>query len=115
MSWLSGLKSKPVQTQAEIREERRRKLEAERLQRAQNRNRIQKQLLDAQKAREEADLVFQEFLDIATDLFDDDTPIETSSEKSASFSITSSTSKTKRLISFFGCSKLLEKIARWIK
>ena len=80
MSWLSGLKSKPVQTQAEIREERRRKLEAERLQRAQNRNRIQKQLLDAQKAREEADLVFQEFLDIATDLFDDDTPIENSAD-----------------------------------
>ena len=80
MSWLSGYKSKSVQNQAEIREERRQKLEAERLQRAQNRNRIQKQLQDAQKAREEADAVLQQFLEIAPDLFDDETPVNDSSE-----------------------------------
>ena len=79
MSWLSGLKSKSVPSQAEIREEKRQKLEAERLQRAQNRNRYQKQLQEAQKAREEADQVLQQFLDIAIDLFDDDdTPIDAS-------------------------------------
>ena len=79
MSWLSGLKSEPVPSQAEIREEKRQKLEAERLQRAQNRNRYQKQLQEAQKAREEADQVLQQFLDIAIDLFDDDdTPIDAS-------------------------------------
>ena len=74
--WLGGLKS--ATTRADSREEKRQKLEAERLlraQRAQQRVERQKQLEAATKARAEADKALQEFiqelLDIDPELFAD--------------------------------------------
>ena len=73
MSWLSGYKpSKPSTskpTLAEQREEKRKKLEADRNSRAQKRAEHQRLLQAAKRAQEEADQALQEFLTIDPDIF----------------------------------------------
>ena len=72
MSWLGGYKtSAPKPTQAEIREAKRKQLEADRLHRAQQRTQHKQQLQAAVKAREEADKALQELLDIDTNIFEE--------------------------------------------
>ena len=69
MSWLGGYKpstSKP--SEADLREEKRKKLEAERGIRAQKRDQHQKELEAIAKSRAEANKAYQELLDIEPDL-----------------------------------------------
>ena len=75
MSWLSGYTKKPTPTvsDAEIREAKRKKLEEDRKLRAQKRADTQKQLQSALQAQREADQAYRDFLDIAEDIFEDDT------------------------------------------
>lgn len=79
MSWFS-YKTTNKPTEAELREARRNKLEADRLQRAQKRTQHRNQLIQAAAAQEEADQAYKEFLNIAIDIFGDevfqDTPVE---------------------------------------
>ena len=76
MSWFGGYKSKAsTSAAADVREEKRKKLEAERAERvdrAKKRAALQKQLQAAQASRLEADKALQELYDIAPDIFDDD-------------------------------------------
>ena len=81
MSWLGGYNPKPSTSkstsEADAREEKRKKLEAERLERldrAQKRVARQKQLQAAIKSQEEANQALQELLDIAPDLFEGELP-----------------------------------------
>ena len=70
MSWLSGYKAKPsTSSEADLREAKRNKLEADRLLRAQQREKRQKQLQAAIDARREADEVIEEFLRLDPDIF----------------------------------------------
>ena len=66
MSWLSGYKSKPSTSvsEADSREAKRNKLEADRLQRTQQREATKRQLLAAQESREEANKALQDLLNI---------------------------------------------------
>ena len=69
MSWLGGYKPKTT-TEAEIREARRKKLEADRLQRAQERSARQQQLQELQQARQQSEEAIQELLDIDPNILD---------------------------------------------
>ena len=70
MSRLSGYKAKPsTSSEADLREAKRNKLEADRLLRAQQREKRQKQLQAAIDARREADEVIEEFLRLDPDIF----------------------------------------------
>ena len=74
MSWLRGYKKPEPSTSAEptekeIREAKRQKLEADRLLRAQQRNKLRKQLLAAQESQAEANQALQDFLDIDPEIF----------------------------------------------
>ena len=62
--WVVGLKSKSTQAE-ESREEKRKRLDSERLLRAQQRVARQKQLQSIIKAREEADQAFRDLCEIA--------------------------------------------------
>ena len=74
MSWVGKLKSStsevPAQNRSDPREDKRKKLEAERLQRAQKRAAIQKQISDAKSAREEANEALEALLDIDPEIFE---------------------------------------------
>ena len=63
MSWLSGYKSKlsTSESEADSREAKRNKLEADRLQRTQQREATKRQLLAAQESREQANQALQEY------------------------------------------------------
>ena len=75
MSWLSGYTAKPsssasAPSEADNREAKRKKLEADRLLRTKQREQTKKQLQAAQEAREEANQALQDLLDIAPDVLD---------------------------------------------
>ena len=78
MSWLTGYKSKPStsESEADSREAKRNKLEADRLQRTQQREATKRQLLAAQESREQATKALQELLNISTDIFDGEETLE---------------------------------------
>ena len=80
--WFSGLKNKPA-TEAEAREEKRKKLEAERLSRAQQRAARTKQLQEAAQARQEFDQAIKDLCDIDPDFFADTSAVEISEEEAA--------------------------------
>lgn len=69
MSWLAGYKPS---TSANSREEKREKLEAERQERLQKRAALKQQLQQAQQAQDEADQAYQELLQLAPDIFEDE-------------------------------------------
>ena len=69
MSWLRGYSASSKVSESESREEKRRRLEAERLARAQQRNDRQKQLQAAIQARQEADQALRELCDIDPEIF----------------------------------------------
>ena len=71
MSWLGGYKPKKV-SESELREERRRKLESDRLERQQRRQETKQQLLAAKQAQLEADQAIQDLLDIDPTILDGD-------------------------------------------
>ena len=71
MSWFGAIKSKPSEEDA--REERRKKLEQDRLQRAQARLQRQQQLHAAQEARQAADEAVSQLLSIDPDILSGDT------------------------------------------
>ena len=85
MSWLGGYKPKASTSSAsEEREEKRKKLEAERQQRAERskaRAESQKRLQAAIKSREEADEALEKLLDLDPEIFDGD-DLATASNKS---------------------------------
>ena len=68
MSWFSAVQKAQVPTESD-REARRKKLEAERLSRKQQRDKCQKQLQEAINAQKEADEALQSLLDIDSDIF----------------------------------------------
>ena len=73
MSWLGGYKAKPSAskpTESEIREEKRKKLEAEREARNKRREAQRKQLQQAIESREEATKALEELNQLAPDIFD---------------------------------------------
>ena len=74
MSWLSGYKAKP--SAQEAREEKRLKLEAERLDRAKRRAAHQKQLQAAIEAQAEAEEALQELLNIDPDILADESRVD---------------------------------------
>ena len=79
MSWLSGYKKSSTcaaTSEEDIREARRKKLEADRLLRTQQREQTKKKLLAAQASRAEADKALQDLLDIAPDILSGDTDTE---------------------------------------
>ena len=79
MSWLSGYKKSSTcaaASEEDIREARRKKLEADRLLRTQQREQTKKKLLAAQASRAEADKALQDLLDIAPDILSGDTDTE---------------------------------------
>ena len=79
MSWLSGYKKSSTcaaTSEEDIREARRKKLEADRLLRTQQREQTKKKLLAAQASRVEADKALQDLLDIAPDILSGDTDTE---------------------------------------
>ena len=71
--WLRGLGAKPSSSNQpsaqELRENKRKELEAERDRRAKNRNKLRRQIQSAQLAQDEANQAYLEFLNIATDIF----------------------------------------------
>ena len=79
MSWLSGLKPSTASI-SEQREERRRKLDEDRLLRAKNREQQRKQLQAAIQAQEEANKACKELLAIDPNLFEGDSEISEVSE-----------------------------------
>ena len=75
MSWLSGYTTKPSTSSAsseEIREAKRKKLEADRLLRTQQREKSRQQIKAAQEAREQAHQALQDLLAIAPDILEGD-------------------------------------------
>ena len=68
MSWFSAVQKAQIPTESD-REARRKKLEAERLARKQQRDNRQKQLQEAINAQKEADEALQSLLDIDSDIF----------------------------------------------
>ena len=84
MSWLGGYNSKPSTSAqadlAEAREAKRKKLEAEKAQRAARRDQLRKQLLAAQEAQEEATQAINELLEIDPDIFNVEGEIQEVSE-----------------------------------
>ena len=74
MSWLSGYKAKP--SAQEAREEKRLKLEAERLDRAKRRAAHQKQLQAAIEAQAEAEEALQDLLNIDPDILADESSVD---------------------------------------
>ena len=75
MSWISGLSGYKRNSTEDPREARRKKLELEhqeRILRAQQREKRQKQLQQAIQAQEEADLAFQELYFLSPDIFESD-------------------------------------------
>ena len=79
MSWLSGYKSSSTkQTEAQLREEKRKKLDADRLLRAKRRADQQKQLQALIKSRQEADSALQDLLNLDPDIFEGDEGSEVS-------------------------------------
>ena len=80
MSWLKGYTNPKPSTSAEdSREEKRKKLEADRLQRVQQREQRQKQLQRALESQREAEQVLQDLLNIDPELFADIDDIEVNS------------------------------------
>ena len=78
MSWIGGYKAKP--TEADIREAKRKKLEADRLKRAQERSNRQQKLLELQQAQQKSDEAIQDLLNIDPNLLDGDDVSVTESE-----------------------------------
>ena len=80
MSWLSGYKAKPSTSSAasetDLREAKRKKLEADRLVRAQQRAARQKQLQQVEQSRKEADEALRELCELADDIFEDEPGID---------------------------------------
>ena len=68
MSWLGGYK--PKVSEEDLREARRQKLEADRLQRAQQRTQYKSQLEATLKAQREADQAVHDLLEIDPNIFD---------------------------------------------
>ena len=73
MSWLGGYK--PKKSAAEIREEKRKQLEADRLARAQRRAEQNKQLQAAQESQQEADEALKQLQQLAPEIFEDDNSV----------------------------------------
>ena len=69
MTWLKGYSASSKISKSETREEKRRRLEAERLTRAQQRNDRHKQLQAALQARQEADQALKDLCDIDPEIF----------------------------------------------
>ena len=80
MSWVGGYKSKLSTSAQESREEKRERLLAERLERAQRRDQLQKQLKQAQESRIEADQALQNLLERDPKIFESDIAQEASKE-----------------------------------
>ena len=73
MSWLGykGISSKPAEPSDSPRTAKRNKLQAERLQRSQQREKLRQQLKAAQEARDEANLAEAELLALDPSIFED--------------------------------------------
>ena len=71
MSWISGYKPKASTSQAEDREEKRKKLQAERELRAKQRSDRQKQLQDIIQSQKEAEQAIQDLLEISVEVFEE--------------------------------------------
>ena len=85
MSWFKGYVPKPTtsqnqQSESDLREAKRKKLEEERTFRAKRREQLNKQLAAAQASQAEADKALQDLLDIAPDIFSGDAAEEVSED-----------------------------------
>ena len=79
MSWIGGYKG-PAKKESESREEKRKKLEAERTLRAQHREKLRKQVQAAQEAEEESDQAVKNILAIDPDILAGDDTFVSESE-----------------------------------
>ena len=70
MSWWGGKNQQPKKSEDDLREEKRKKLEAERQARAKHRSKLRDQIRSAQESREEANQALQDLCNLDPDIFE---------------------------------------------